>query len=787
MRSLLRLLLKLCFRFRAYNTGVLKTPGPVLLIPNHATWIDWLFLWVLLDLDWKFVVSNIVAQYSWLHRKVMLNRRTFPVEVASPYAVKRLAEYLGRGGRLVLFAEGQMTYTGSLMKLYDGTGFLLHKTQAKLITCYLRGANRLRWSRQPGWRKWWPRISVHFSPVLEPPGVAHLSASEARTRLTNWLRDQMLRQQFQTEMEFEPCNILDAIIASARLQPGKTVLQDATMQELTYRRLLVGADLLADKLRQALAPAPVPPLTPALPPSDGERGNERASVSPSDGEGEAEPVGGQVVAERVGVLLPNVNATPVVLLSLWALGRVPAVLNFSTGLATMLACAQLAGLRCVVTSQAFLRRARLNVEPFAQAGLRIIYLEDLRAQITKWEKLAALIRLTLNPAALKRHANQPGGLAESHAPRITYHASRITPGPPIANRQSPIPNPKSQITNPAAVILFTSGSEGAPKGVELTHANLLANIRQMLAVIDLTDRDRFFNALPLFHSFGLTVGALLGLVRGLYVFLYPSPLHYRVVPTLFYDRHSTVFLSTNTFLNGYARKAHAYDFRSLRYLFAGAEKVQDDTARAWAQRFGVRVLEGYGATECSPVISANTPMAPRHGSAGRLLPGIQYRIEPVEGVTEGGRLFVRGPNVMRGYLNPDANAKFKELDGWYDTGDIARVDDHGYVFILGRLKRFAKVSGEMVSLTAVEDALAGAFPQYGLRCQVAIIARPDPDKGEALVAVANEPKLKLDEIRAAIRAKGFTNLCVPREVKYLREIPKLGTGKVNHRELVKLV
>ena len=152
-----------------------------------------------------------------------------------------------------------------------------------------------------------------------------------------------------------------------------------------------------------------------------------------------------------------------------------------------------------------------------------------------------------------------------------------------------------------------------------------------------------------------------------------------------------------------------------------------------------------------------------------------------------GRLLVRGPNVMRGYLNAEADAKFKALGGWYDTGDIARVDEEGFVHILGRLKRFAKVSGEMVSLTAVEDALAGAFPQYGLRCQVAVISRPDPGKGEGLVAVTNEPKLQLEEVRAALRAKGLPNLCVPREVKYLREIPKLGTGKVNHRELQALL
>jgi acyl-[acyl-carrier-protein]-phospholipid O-acyltransferase/long-chain-fatty-acid--[acyl-carrier-protein] ligase len=256
---------------------------------------------------------------------------------------------------------------------------------------------------------------------------------------------------------------------------------------------------------------------------------------------------------------------------------------------------------------------------------------------------------------------------------------------------------------------------------------------------------------------------------------------------MFYHTDSTIMLGTNTFLNGYARKADPTDFRSLRYMFAGAEKLQEATADTWARDFGVRVLEGYGVTECSPCLSVNTPMALKYGTAGRLLPAVEYRLEPVEGVAEGGRLFVRGPNVMRGYLNPDANAQFKVLGGWYDTGDIAQVDDEKFVTILGRMKRFAKISGEMVSLTAVEDALAGAFPQYGARCQVAVVSRPDEEKGETLIAAANEPKLKLDEIRSALRAKGFPNLALPREVKFLQEIPKLGTGKVNHRELEKML
>jgi acyl-[acyl-carrier-protein]-phospholipid O-acyltransferase/long-chain-fatty-acid--[acyl-carrier-protein] ligase len=379
------------------------------------------------------------------------------------------------------------------------------------------------------------------------------------------------------------------------------------------------------------------------------------------------------------------------------------------------------------------------------AGIEFIYLEDVRAQITRWRQWRSLLRATFNPLSL-------------------------------------VPKPPSDV----AVVLFTSGSEGTPKGVELTHTNLLANIRQILAVFDLHDGDRLFNSMPLFHSFGV-IGLALPLIHGCYVFLYPSPLHYRVVPALIYDLDCTVFFGTNTFLNGYARKASPFDFRTLRLLLAAAEKLQETTATAWARQFGVRILEAYGATECSPCLTVNTPVNPRFGSAGKFLPGVEYRFAAVEGVAEGGRLWVRGPNIMRGYLNAEANEKFLAGNGWYDTGDIARVDEDGYLFIQGRLKRFAKVSGEMVSLTAAEEALAGAFPQYGLRLQIAVLARPDPDRGEALVAVSNEPKLQLDEIRLAIKAKGLSNLYVPREIKYVRDIPKLGTGKVNHRELQKII
>jgi acyl-[acyl-carrier-protein]-phospholipid O-acyltransferase/long-chain-fatty-acid--[acyl-carrier-protein] ligase len=706
MKSFLRLILRLLFGFRARNMAALAAPGPLMLLPNHVSWFDWLFLTACLDSQWRIVTSRQAAQVSWVHRLLMINRFTFPVDTDSPYAVKRVAEYLQAGGKLVLFPEGRLSRTGALMKLYDGTGFLLFRTNAKVVTCFLRGAQRLPFSPNPNRKKWFPRVTAHFSEVLTPPQLTGMSAMRARQQLTRWLYDTMVKQQFDIELDATPKNLLAAILQTARQCPDVVALEDVTRRKLTYRRLLAGAGAMAEQWRRRW---------------------------PDDNN------------TRIGMLLPASLAMPVTILSLWAAEKVPAMFNFSTGIPTMLVCAQLASVKHIITSKTFLERAKLNVQAMRDAGIEFIYLEDVRAAIPRWRQWLSLLRLSVNPMGL-------------------------------------VPRPRSDV----AVVLFTSGSEAMPKGVELTHTNLLANIRQLLAVYDVNDADRLFNAMPLFHSFGV-IGMALPLIHGCYVFLYPSPLHYRVIPTLIYDLDCTVFFGTGTFLNGYARKASPFDFRSLRLLVAGAEKLQESTSNTWTRRFGARVLEAYGATECSPCITVNTPINPRFGSAGRFLPGMEYKFEPVEGVAEGGRLWVRGPNIMRGYLNAEANEKFLACGGWYDTGDIAHVDEDGFLYIQGRLKRFAKVSGEMVSLAAVEEALDGAFPQYGLRFQIAVLARPDPDRGETLMAVSNEPKLQLDEIRAAIKSKGLSNLYVPRELKYVRNIPKLGTGKVDHRELQKTI
>jgi acyl-[acyl-carrier-protein]-phospholipid O-acyltransferase/long-chain-fatty-acid--[acyl-carrier-protein] ligase len=335
-----------------------------------------------------------------------------------------------------------------------------------------------------------------------------------------------------------------------------------------------------------------------------------------------------------------------------------------------------------------------------------------------------------------------------------------------------------------AAILFTSGSEGTPKGVVLSHRNMLCNAAQAAARIDFGRTDKVFNTLPVFHSFGLTVGLVLPLVSGVPVFLYPSPLHYRVVPELVYGTNATILFGTDTFLSGYGRAAHPYDFRSVRYVLAGAESVKETTRRLWAEKFGLRILEGYGVTETAPALALNTPMFNRFGTVGRLLPGIEARLDPVEGIEEGGRLFVRGPNVMLGYLKADRpGALVPPEDGWHDTGDIVTIDREGFVTIKGRAKRFAKIGGEMISLAAVEALASGLWPGS----QSAVVAEPDPRRGERLVLVTEKQGATRAAFQAHAKARGASDLMMPTEVMVVDKLPLLGSGKADLASVARLV
>lgn len=450
--------------------------------------------------------------------------------------------------------------------------------------------------------------------------------------------------------------------------------------------------------------------------------------------------------EFVGIMLPTSIGAAIAFLALQAFGRVPAMLNFSAGADGVLSACRTAGLKTVLCSRRFIEAARLeSVAKRLEGEVALISLEDLRKEIGLKDRLYGLIARHL---AARRHRRL-----------------------------------KILREEPAAV-LFTSGSEGAPKGVVLSHANLLANRRQNTARIDFSPKDRVLNALPLFHSFGLMGGFLMPLLSGVPVFLYPSPLHYRTIPELSYNIAATILFGTDTFLMGYAKRGNPYDFYSLRYVFSGGEPVREETRAVWFERFGMRILEGYGVTECSPVIAVSTAMHFKSGSVGRFLPLLEWRLEPVSGIEKGGRLFVKGPNVMLGYLRAERPGVLEPPEeGWHDTGDVLAVDEEGYVSFEGRLKRFAKIAGEMIALATSERIAEIAYPEG----RHAVVAVPDRQRGEAPILVTEAKGVERQKLIAAAHRLGVSELAVPRGIVEVERLPLLGTGKPDYPAVARLL
>jgi acyl-[acyl-carrier-protein]-phospholipid O-acyltransferase/long-chain-fatty-acid--[acyl-carrier-protein] ligase len=603
---------------------------------------------------------------------------------------------------LVIFPEGRITVTGSLMKVYDGAALIADKSDAMVVPVRIEGPETTIFSRLSSAqvrRRWFPKITVT---ILEPVRLKLDPALKGRKRrqaagaaLYTIMSDLMFRTTSTDR------TVIEALIDAARVHgAGWLAIEDPVRGQMTYRRLLQAVAILGRKLM---------PLA----------------------------LEGQVL----GVMLPTSNAAVVTFFAVMSAGRVPAMINFTAGAANVLAACRAAQIDTVLTSREFVEKGRLeNLVAQMQTKVRIVYLEDIRETIGALDKVRGLF-----------------------------------------NWKKPLVARKP---DDWAVVLFTSGSEGSPKGVVLSHRNMLANVAQAAARIDFGREDKLFNVLPVFHSFGLTAGTVLPLVSGVPVYLYPSPLHYRTVPELVYGVCATALFGTDTFLNGYARVANPYDFRSLRYVLAGAEPVKETTRQVYLEKFGLRILEGYGVTECSPVMALNTPMFNKFGSVGRLLPGMEAKLEKVEGVEDGGRLFVKGPNVMLGYLRADKPGVLEvPPQSWHDTGDIVSIDDQGFVTIKGRAKRFAKVGGEMISLAAVEMLAAELWPNN----VTAVSAIPDPRKGERLIMVSDKHGATRSEFTAYARSKHASELMMPAEVVVLDKLPMLGSGKVDQLAVDKFV
>ena len=441
--------------------------------------------------------------------------------------------------------------------------------------------------------------------------------------------------------------------------------------------------------------------------------------------------------ECVGLMLPGSIGTVAAFLGLLHAGRVPAMLNYTAGARNILSCCQAARIGTVVTSRSFVAAGKFEnlVAALEEKGLRVLWLEDIAAAIGVFSKVKAFFRTRFT---------RPGG----------------EDGDPDA----------------PALVLFTSGSEGTPKGVVLSHANILANRNQLLASIDFCPEDVVMNSMPMFHVFGFVVGTLMPLLTGIKTFYYPNPLHYRLIPLVIYDIDATILFGTDTFLYGYARSAHPYDFYKVRYAFAGAEKLRERTRQLWGEKFGIRVIEGYGTTETS-IVSANTPLQFRLGTVGRMMPGMEFRTEPVPGIAEGGRFNIKGPNVMLGYLKADKPGEIQRLEeGWYDTGDIIASDEFGFMTIKGRAKRFAKVGGEMISLTALEEEVERLWPGMGH----AVIGIQDERKGEQLVLVTEKSGASREELADYLRNAGYVEVAIPRKVVAVEKLPLLGSGKTDY-------
>jgi acyl-[acyl-carrier-protein]-phospholipid O-acyltransferase/long-chain-fatty-acid--[acyl-carrier-protein] ligase len=629
-------------------------------------------------------------------------------------AMKTLIAMVEAGEPVMVFPEGRITVTGSIMKIYDGPAFVAAKTNCSVVPVHISGAVYSKVSRMAGDvpRKLFPKIglTIHEPVTLEMPEgrTAKIRRRIASERMRRLMQEAAYRSRVRTTI---PEALIDAAALHGR---GRQLLRDinSNFNPVSYRTILKGA-LALGRLASRLS----------------------------------------ATGEFVGVMLPNANATAYLVVGLMGMRRIPAMLNYTSGAEGMRQACIAAGVKTVLTSRAFIEKAKLEnavrrLEETAAAGIpgfRIVYLEDLRKQFTLADKLWLMGWALWNPRSVL------GG----------------------ARPEDP------------AVTLFTSGSEGIPKGVVLSHDSILANCAQIDAAYPFSSRDSFLSSLPLFHAFGLTAGLLLPLLSGCRVVLYPSPLHYRTVPEYIYDHDCTVLFTTSTFLRNYIKAAHPYDLYNTRNVVVGAEKLSEEVARLCIEKFGVRPVEGYGATECSPVIAVNTPLAYRMGTVGEALPGIECAITPVPGIERGGMLHVRGDNVMLGYLKSDRPGVLQPPvsafgPGWYETGDVVVINE-GFIAIQARLKRFAKVAGEMVSLEVVESIANAA--RAALHAAVSI---PDPARGEALVLFTEAADLTREDLTSAARRLGAPEVSVPRRIAHLPKLPLLGNGKKDYAELQRM-
>lgn len=696
--------------FNTQVSGVenLKFDEPTIIMPNHTSLADVVLLANVLPKETYFVANHRNAEK---YKSLIKDRNIITINPLNPYSLRSVLKVIKEGKPVVIFPEGRITRTGTLMKIYQGVGFLALKTEAKVIPVFIDGLLKSKYSYLNDFykkRTYFPKPKLAFGEPFKIKKVENLSMRKqkenAAGKILSILQDGILKLK-----EKEQVNLFNELIIASKEYGEKTVISEDINGKARYKDILLNSYVLSKKF-------------------DGLLGTEQTA----------------------GILMPNVNAHIVTLFSLFKLGKTPAILNYSAGPQTLKDNLETANIDTVITSMSFIKSGKLEplLEVIKKEGKSIIFLDkkDGETEITYFKDGKERI---ISITAIDKISGMKDYLAK-------------TPSLSLDNNE---------------IVLFTSGSESKPKGVILTHKNLLSNIDQCLSVIDVTSKDTILNVLPMFHSFGFTIGTILPILRGIKLFTYPNPLHYRIIPEIAYNKMATIIFGTATFLAGYGKYANEYDFFKMRYVVCGGEKLKPEVQKLWFDKFGVRILEGYGITETSPVLALNTPVEYKPGTVGKVLPGIDYKIEPVEGIENGGNLLVKGPNIAKGYLIHGKG--FVPLDEWYETGDVVEVDANGYMSIKSRLKRFAKLGGEMISLNLIEQLAKEKFENS----EFATINVPDKRKGEQIICYTTDENISKEDLKEYISSKGYTNLYIPSKLIYIKELPLLGSGKVNYVSL----
>lgn len=679
-----------------------KAGEKVIIVANNLSWLDGILLAVFLPGNLSLVINKATA-HKWYIKFASFVANIILSDYTNPANSDVIANTIKQNTKCIIFPEGRISITGSLMRVYEMAAIIADETKANVLPIRIDGTQYSYFSKLKSMVRirFFPKITLTILPSQTLTIPSAINCNQRRHIAGLKLYDLMENMMYEG-YPYHNKTLLQAILDQARIHGYfHAVMEDISRIPLTYNSFFNKVFVLGRK------------LTPAL--------KDR---------------------EHVGVMLPNVLNSVITFFAIQVRGSIPAMINFTMGSKNVLACCKAASVKTIVTSKKFIDASNLCplIKVIEDNGIKILYLEDVASSINFFDKIAGLLH------------------------RFSYRES-INP-------------------DDAAVILFTSGSEGTPKGVVLTHNNLQANCAQFFARIDFSPIDKVFNALPIFHTFGLTAGVFLPLTSGIRCFLYTSPLHYHVIPELVYETNSTIMFGTDTFFFGYAHYAHPYSFRSLRFAISGAEQLKEETRKLWLDKYGVRIFQGYGVTETSPALSTNTGMFHKPGTMGRLLPGMTYRLEKIPGIEVGGSLVVSGRNIMKGYLLVDKPGVLQPTqNNSHDTGDVVSVDEEGFLKFHSRVKRFAKIAGEMVSLTAVEVYIHALWPHN----KHAVVSIQDSKRGDVLALVTDYDGANREEIFRYVRQEGISELWVPRIIKVVPQLPVLGTGKVDHPTAKSLV